>query len=385
MQPIRGRFSVREVFGELNAPLFKDRPFAHLLSVGAAGRLSDYSTIGSTKTWQFNGIYAPVRDLSFRGSSGEAVRAPNIGELFTPSAASTNFIIDPCGLSLRDNGSSFRPANCATLLTALGVDPATYAPVSGGASDGDGTAFGRFQGNPDLGAETARTWTAGVVLRPRFLRGFTASADWYDIRLKGAVSTPGAQTITELCVDQPSLDNVYCDALTRRQGTGKVIGYTVQPQNVSECRTAGLDVNLAYPIRTERFGRFDLRFVGGYLHRLDIIATPGAAVEDQVGQVGRPKFTATFSPTWTLGAVTLAYNLRWIDNQRRFAKAVTDGEPDFAPADVLRHREAWLHDLQAQLSVSDHFAFYGGVNNLANQKPDEDAYDTPVPALGRFF
>ncbi|WP_235514907.1 TonB-dependent receptor plug domain-containing protein, partial [Sphingomonas sp. Leaf25] len=48
--PSAGAFDVWEAFGELNAPLLKDVPFAHLLSVGAAGRLSDYSTIGSTRT-----------------------------------------------------------------------------------------------------------------------------------------------------------------------------------------------------------------------------------------------------------------------------------------------------------------------------------------------
>ena len=75
----------------------------------------------------------------------------------------------------------------------------------------------------------------------------------------------------------------------------------------------------------------------------------------------------------------------WAPNIAAAKAAHSSLTASFAPADVLRHREAWLHDLQAQLRVSERLAFYGGVNNLANQKPDEDAYDTPVPALGRFF
>ena len=389
VQGVRGAFDVYEAFGELNVPILADLPFAHTLSVGAAGRYSDYSTIGGTGTYQFNAIYAPVRDISFRGSYGESVRAPNIGELFTPTAASTNFINDPCDLSLRNNGSQFRAANCSALLTSLGVNPATYAPVSqaGAGNDGDGTTFGSFRGNPDLQEETARTWTAGVALRPRFVPGLTISADWYDIRLRGAVSTPQAQTVAELCVDQPTLSNVFCQSQTRRQGSGRVISYIVQPQNVSQFRTAGLDIDIDWLIRAGSAGTFDLRLVGGYLDRLDIVATPGADVEDQVDQAApnRPRWNFAFTPSWTRGDVTLAYTLRWFDRLRRFPRATTDGDPDYAPAALLRYREAWLSDVQAQWALADRFAFYGGINNLTDEKPDDDGYDVPAPSLGRYF
>ena len=271
-----------------------------------------------------------------------------------------------------------------SLLTGLGVNPATYAPVSGGAgNDGDGTAFGQFRGNTNLKAEVARTWTAGVVLRP--LRGLTVSGDWYDIRLRGAISTPDLQTLVELCVDQPTLANVYCASTGRRTGTGKVNSFVVQPQNVSQYRTAGADLNLDYVVRKASFGTFDLRLVGGYLDRLDIVATPGAAVEDQVDQIGRPRFTATFSPSWTVGPLTLGYTLRWFDRQRRYKKAETDADPTIAPGDLLRYKAGWLSDVQAQYAVDRRFAVYAGVNNLTDQKPDEDAYDVPAPSLGRFM
>ena len=389
VQPIRGSFDVKEAFGELNAPLLKDVRFAQTLSIGAAGRYSRYSTIGSTNTWQVNGIYAPVRQVSFRGSYGYAVRAPNIGELFTPSAASTGYINDPCDLIRRGNGTQYRVANCTALLTGLGVNPATYAPDSGttGSTDGDGTAFGEFRGNPNLKAEVARTWTAGVVLRPT--SRLTLSADWYDIRLAGAISTPDLQTVANLCVDQPTLANPYCGLISRRQGTGKVNSFVVQPQNVSEYRTAGLDLNASYLIPTARLGTFDLRLVGGYLNRLDVVATPGAAVENQVDQIVigaiKPRWTATFSPSWTYGPLTLGYTLRWFDRIRRYTKAETNADPMIAPANLLKFRAAWLSDLQAQVAVGKRFAVYGGVNNLTDQRPDEDSYDTPAPSLGRFL
>lgn len=379
----RGRFDVKEVFGELNAPILENMPFAQTLSVGAAGRYSDYSTIGSTSTWQFNGVYAPVRDISFRGSYGKAVRAPNIGELFAPLAGSQYFFSDPCDPTTRNNGTQYRAANCATLLTALGINPATFSPLTSAAAAS--TVLGSQSGNANLRAETARTWTAGVVLRPRFLRGLTVSVDWFDIRLKGAISIPGAQSIAELCVDQPTVTNVYCAAISRSRTTGFINGFTVQPQNVSAFRTAGADLNLDYLLRTASYGTFDFRFVGGYLNRLDLVATPGAVVEDDVDQAGRPKFNFNFSPSWTLGGLTLTYNLRWFDRTRRFAKLTTQNQPDYAPRELLRYKELWQHDIQLQYELPSGFAFYGGVNNFADQKPDQDATDVPISSLGRYF
>lgn len=377
--PSGGRFDVKEAFGELNAPIFKERRFAETLSLGAAYRFSDYSTIGNTDTWQVNGVYAPVRDVSFRGSYGESVRAPNIGELFQPVSGDSNFFIDPCSPQEIGNGTQYRAANCAAVLSAVG---ATISPALQTASN----VVGVRSGNPDLRAETARTWTAGVVLRPRFLRGLTASFDWYDIDLRGAINTPAPSQLASLCVDQPSIDNQFCRAITRTRGTGIISGYTVQPQNVSRFRTAGADLNLDYLLRTARGGTFDLRFVGGYLNRLEFVGTPGAPANDNLDQPGAPKFNFTFSPSWTLGGLTLGYTLRWVDGTRTVDKLTTDNDPDYAPAAQLRYRELWQHDLQLGYAVRSGVSFYLGALNLSDQQPDPgNAINQPVSAVGRYF
>ncbi len=383
ISPSRGAFDVWEGFGELELPLLSDLPFAETLTVGAAGRYSDYSTIGNTRAYQFNGLWAPVRDISFRGSYSQAVRAPNIGELFAPTGPATNYFVDPCYVENRGSGSSSRAANCATLITGLGGNPATFTADNN--PDASVLINGARSGNPDLRQETARTWTAGMVLRPRFVAGLTVAVDWYDIRLRDAISVADANTVASLCVDQPSLDNGFCSSIRRAQGNGYINGYTIQPQNVAEYRTAGLDLNVNYAVRTGRFGDIDLRFVGGYLHRLTQIATPGAQSEDQVDQIGRPKFNFVFSPTWTLDRITISYNLRWVDAMRRFPKQATDNSPDYAPAALLRYDEVWQHDVQAQVAVNDAMSFYGGVNNVGDQRPGVDSVDQPISPLGRYF
>jgi outer membrane receptor protein involved in Fe transport len=373
----RGKFDVAEAFGELNVPIFQGARFAETLSVGAAGRYSHYSTVGNTKTWQFNGVYAPVRDLTFRGSYGKAVRAPNIGELFQPITGAAEFFIDPCTPAEIGNGTQYRQANCTASLATVG---AAVSPGLQSSSFVNGTA----SGNPNLKAESARTWTAGVVLRPRFVSGLSVSVDWYDIKLRNAINRPPASQLATLCVDQPTLDNPFCDSITRARGTGIISSYALQPQNVASFRTAGADLNVDYLIRTAGIGTFDLRLVGGYLHRLEFIGIPGADIDNQRDLAGRPKWNANFSPTWTLGGLSVNYNLRWTDAVLIVDRNTLRANPDYA-ADI-RYSELWQHDAQVQYQLDSGLALYGGVTNFTNQKPDEgNSTDQPISPLGRFF
>lgn len=360
-----GKFDVWEAFGEINVPLLKDAPMAELLSFGAAGRLSDYSTIGSTHAYQFNGIYSPIRAISFRGSYGRSVRAPNIGELFRPPTGTSAFLNDPCYINNRSSGTQFRNANCLVLIQARGGNPATFTAANN--SDAAINIPGVQRGNLNLRAEVSRTWTAGIVLRPDFIPGLQIGVDWYDIRLEDAINTPSATTVANLCVDQPTIDNAFCAAIDRRQGTGYISGYRVQPQNVAVFRTAGLEVNANYSIALGATDTLDLRLVGGYLDRLDQLATPGAVVENNRDRPFRPMFSANFSPTYTTGPVTLSYNLRWQNGVRRFARINTDTNPTYVDPQYFRFKQLWQHDVYVEFRAGDRFSFYGGVNNVADR------------------
>lgn len=385
--PSRGSFNVKEAFAELNAPLLRNVPFAETLALGAAIRYAHYSTTGDATSWSVNGVYAPVRDISFRGSYGKAVRAPNIGELYLPASASSTFLSDPCDPTQINTGTSSRVANCRAILTGLGVDPASFSPGTAGSTVA--IVAGAVAGNRNLTPETAKTLTAGVVLRPRFVPGLTLSLDYYDIKLAGAINVADPQTLAQLCVDQPTIANQFCANITRAPKTGYIISYLVQPQNVAQFRVSGVDLNLAYRLRTASAGTFDVALVGGYVQRATFVSLPGAAVEDKVDQNGtlngQPRWQATFNPTWTLGSLSVAYTLRWQDKQRRFARAITDAQPDYAPANLLRIKSLWQHDVQLRYRVDDAFAVYAGVTNLGDQKPDVDATNRPISPLGRFL
>lgn len=383
-----GSFDVKEVFGELNLPILADMAFAQNLSLGGAIRYSDYSSIGNTLTWNVNGSYSPVRDITFRGTYSQAVRAPNISELYAQQSGTFEFIIDPCGIDRLTEGTTYRAANCTAALTALGINPATFNPANSSFSPQNSSLAGFSGGNPDLTEETAKTWTAGVVLRPSFVPGLSVTADWYDIRLTQAIQYSTAQDIVDLCYDQPTTTNVYCQLLTRSPTTGFVSSYQVIPQNVASFKTAGLDLSLNY--RFEPFnnaGTFNVRFAGNYLHRLNFVPSLGADPENQLDSATypAPKYSATFDLTWTKGPLSINYGVNWWSKTRRVTREQEAANPDYLPAEFIWYKEKWDHELFASYDVDDRFNIYAGINNLFDSKPDIGAVAYPISAVGRSF
>lgn len=381
-----GSYNVKEAFGEIRAPLLQKMRFAHNLEVGAALRVSDYSTVGTTKSWKVDGSYAPVRDITFTGTYSTAVRAPNIGELFSGGSQTYEFFDDPCNSSNVNSGTSYRATNCAALLTSLGVaDPSAYMDTR------TVNISGTQGGNPNLKAETAKTWTAGVILQPRFIPGLTARADWYNINLTNAINTVAAQQLSELCVDQPTLDNQFCSSIVRQNGSsataaaGNIVGFTVGPQNVASFKTAGLDVNLNYRKRTARFGTFSLNLIGNYLDKLLFIGTPGADPTDSRGEAYAPKYTVHTDLTWNKGPFTVNYGLLYWSKTLRYTNLRTNANPDITAPEYKYLKEHWEHNVYASYDVNKRVALYAGVNNLFNQKPDIGTVRYPVSAAGRFF
>lgn len=381
-------FDVKEVFGEVNLPILKDAAFAETLNLGAALRLSDYSTVGSTTTWNINATYAPVRDISFRGTYSRSVRAPNITELFQPRAGLDQFIDDPCDISYIDEGTSYREANCLGDLSKLGIDLGTFNPRRDGTSPSNSSLLGAQAGNGALRAETAKTWTAGVVLRPSFVPNLTMSFDWYDIKLAKAIRYAEAQDLVDLCYDQPTLDNQYCALIKRSPTTGYISDYEIRPENVASYRTAGLDMNVQYRLDLGgNAGRLDLRAVGNYLDRLEFVPSLGAEPKNELDSnaLPAPRWSANFDVTWTKGPFAINYGIDWHAKTRRATREQLRANPDWAAPRYLWYKEKGEHDLHLSYDIADEFQLYGGVNNLLDTKPDHGSFAFPVGPVGRYF
>ena len=395
--PSTGQFDVKEIFAELSVPILADMPFAELLSVSAAARVSDYSTVGTTYTYKFDGIYAPIEDIRFRGSYSQAVRAPNIGELFAPQSGTFGFVTDPCDVTRLNDGTSTRAANCATILTGLGLTPAQIATFSP-STDAQNTTSrrGLAGGNPDLTEETAKTWTAGVVLRPSFIPGLTATFDWYDIKISGAVNTPSATELAELCVDQPTTDNRFCENIFRATGTGFVlgdgndpaqrIGFIVGPENVANFKTAGADFSVRYAFSpSESLGDFAFNLNGGYLDSYSTVPSIGAESDDDRLETYNPKWRGSASVDWQIGNFAVNYGVNYFSKTRRFTTEQLEANPDISDPRFFFFKERWEHDVRASFKLDNGFQFYGGVNNIFDEKPSFDQLSYPVSGIGRYL
>lgn len=388
--PEEGSFDVKEAFAELRIPIVSDRPGFRELTVNGAARVSDYSTIGTTFTYQAGLIYAPVSDIRFRGTYAQALRAPNIGELFSPSNQTFEFIDDPCAVDQRDNGSATREANCVAILTGLGLTPAQIAGFTGDA----GTSLpGLSRGNNALAEETARTLTGGVIFQPRFVPGLTISADYYDVEIENAIANPDATEFAELCVDAISIDNQFCANIQRTPaGPGFdpndadiINDFTLFPSNVAAFSTRGIDFSVRYRLPTDNLGIFNLSVVGNHLISLKTQGTPGAEIIEESGVLGAPQWQVNFDLNWTYENFNLNYGINFEDEVLRYSRADIAADPDIVAPEFLSINSKFQHDVQARWTTDEGMSFYVGVNNLFNQRPDVGLTFEPVSALGRFF
>jgi len=388
--PSDGKYDVSEIFAELNVPLLTDKPFADVLSVDGAIRYSDYSTTGSATTWKAGLTWAPVYDFVLSGTIAEATRAPNIGELFDPGGQTFQSIDDPCDVSNLNEGSEFRAANCATLLTSLGVDPTDYVDPN------SASISGSLVGNPDLTEEVAESITIGLKYSPRWASGLQFSVDYYDIELTDAINTASPQSAADICVDLPTLDNEFCGLQTREPGVGGVIDFVQQPLNVAKFTTEGYDFEVRYQLNSREltgsdYGLFSFRLLGNKLEDLTFINLPGAPPDEDLGQGPiegedpAPEWQAVFNLGWERGPLLLSYEFSWFDETDRVSPEELAGEPDIMESRYLEFSASEVHDLYARYSLDDGLSFYAGVNNLTDEQPDIGVTYYPVSAVGRFF
>ena len=370
---LAGDFDVTEVFGEVSLPLFGEVSSAlRGLTVDGAVRWSDYSTIGSTVTWKTGMILDTFAGLTVRGTLSEAVRAPNIQELFEERRNTSSSLgqFDPCNVDNLDLGTEFRRQNCATALSALGVDPTTFNPQLG-------TFFPSITGgNPNLEEETATTETIGILWQPDFVDGLVASIDYFDIEIENAVLRPNQQAIFDSCYDSASLDNVFCDLLRRDPTTGFANFVEIVAVNVAEIRTSGVEFATVYNLPFDAVGDLTVALNATRLSKLDVQRTPLPGLTDERGLFNTflgnsaPKWVANLDVTWRRGNWDANYGLNY--NSKTLRPPLINAQRDTAQEFIDDpYVDRFInHDFQLGYMFNDNARLYVGVRNLTDEAPD---------------
>ena len=257
-QPLSGDVDVKEAYTEVVVPLLRDKPFASLLDVNGAVRLTDYSTSGSVTTWKTGLNYSPLAALRFRGTVSRDIRAPSVNELFSGTNSFVNSFVDP----------------------VTKTNPSVVALTGG---------------NPALTPETSKAYTIGVVFQPESLQGLRVSLDYYAFDISDAISSLSGQQIIDGCFrGQASL----CSSITRN-GAGAITNVTATLLNAASVKTSGFDTELAYAMPVGA-AKMDFRLLGTYVEKLD--TTINNVTTDTVGQLGSE--AAGGIPKWRFVAST---------------------------------------------------------------------------------
>jgi outer membrane receptor protein involved in Fe transport len=367
-----GAYDVKEGYIETALPLLKDQPLVKNLAFDAAVRFSDYSSIGHTRAWRWGLDWAIDENIRLRGTMSSAVRAPNIGELYSGQTQNYFRITDPCSATEIKNGPNpaVRAANCG----ALGIP-------SGWVSTQTQSVEGISGSNPKLGPETGRTWTAGLALTPTLLPGFGLTADYWNIRLSNAISAPSGSQIADQCVDSPGgIGNSYCRNALRDPVTHELSFINSINQNISSLSTSGVDLGAYYS-----------RSLGGGKLYLNANATrvflftqhpfqddPSIAYQEN-GVLGYPQWKATVSANYSLNNWSIDWRTRYFSSMLLVSNESYASNPK--QTTPIRAGIGFFNDLRLSHSIRDNgkdggLEIYAGITNVFDRDPPVAMYGT---------
>ncbi len=360
--PERGEYDVREIYAEARVPLLFGMEWAKELAVDVAVRWSDYSTIGSTSTWKTGLDYYAIDGLRLRATYSEAVRAPNIAELFGPQNQNFFSVQDPCSedrLDLGRNGRAVREANCRALGIPQGFDSMDQT-----------TRQGLSGGNPGLDAEESESWTVGAVLEPGVmfepLEGLTVAIDWWDIKIDNAIASATAQQILDRCADAPNgIDNQFCRLITRDNNND--ISQIVQiEQNITALEASGVDIEATYNFDLYD-GEVHMRLIGTWLDELNSFpfqSDPDSEEKD-AGGLGDPEYSAQLDISYRRGRLGVNWSTRYIDSMLRIDLEEHEVNPD--AQHPLFTGETFYSDVNVSWDVTNNILLAAGVDNLFDE------------------
>ncbi|MDX3899250.1 MAG: TonB-dependent receptor [Sphingobium sp.] len=344
-KPGSGKYKVKEAFAEVVVPLARDWPLLKALDLNLAGRVTDYSTSGTVETYKLGATWDVIDGVRLRGTHSRDIRAPNLNDLFLGGQANTLIVID------RDN------------------DDAQYAVVQ------------VVQGNAALKPEIATTNTVGVVLRPGFLPGLSASVDYYKTRINGAVTTLSGQQIVDNCAAGLS---GFCPAVIR-DGAGLITRVNISGFNANVEKVSGIDYELSYStalsaLAADLPGRITLRLLASNTRERTITALGGTTnllgMVGMLGSGGPPKWRWLNSLTYDDSSIRTQLTMR------RVGAGVLDNRWK-SGVDIDNNRVAGVtyfdlsHTFKIKAGGKD-AEFYAVVENLLDRDP-------PVLALASFL
>jgi iron complex outermembrane receptor protein len=365
--PTRGEDTVRELFGELSIPVFRD--WVGTMDVTLSGRLTDYDSYGSNSTYKVGFKWQVMPAVRLRGTKGTSYRAPALYELFIgdqTSFADQN-AIDPC-IRWENSNNSVLQRNCE----ASGV-PQGYTGGGSGATIITGGGAGRLK------AETSEATTFGIVFTPSF-NTFDASLalTYFDITVDDEVRRFGARNIVTQCLVSDQFPNdPLCDLFERDfsdPDAPRITTVNNSYVNVASQQNRGLDLD-AHFRREFSFGTFtvDTTMTWQFEDSTQLLGL--SEPEDFNGSTTEPDWTGRVTTRFDRGDWTVFWAVDMIgkaSDSDQEANDFTDVHPSnlYGLNYAKQFTEFYAtHDLSLRYRGLDKWTISGGVRNVFNEEP----------------
>jgi iron complex outermembrane recepter protein len=367
--PVEGRFDVQEAFFEGRMPLVEGKTGVKELSFEAGYRYSDYSTGFTTDTYKAGLDWAPIDMLRLRGSYQRAVRAPNVGELFSTQSVALDGADDPCT----------GPTPDATLAQCqlTGVTAAQYGHL---APNPAGQYNGLLGGNPDIKPETSDTVSFGFVLRPP-VGDLSIAVDWFDIKIDNVISSTAggnADTYINTCLDSGQLCNYI-----HRNAQGSLWltpdGFVQDTSlNLGSLATSGTDFQASYTLNLGE-NRIGFNLVGTLLNELATQPLPDGPSYDCRGFYGitcgipAPRWRHSFRTNWRTPWAGLDIAATWRFYGDAKSERLSGNDQLSRPVNangISNDVPSYSYlDLTASMTFAEKYTFRVGANNILDKTP----------------
>ena len=412
---VSGGYEVYEAFGELVMPLVTEKPFFHSLTVEGGVRYSDYKVNApgnptyNTFTFKAGGTWEPVEGFGIRGNFARAVRAPNIGELFAPvNTGLTNLGVDPCA-TLTTAGAVLpgRPATGPTgeLRAVCLAQGANLGNINSIPQPNAGQVNSTGGGNVNIKPEKSNSYTIGAIFQPAVLPGFSASIDYYNIKVTKAISSPTPGDVIAACfgsnVFTPAAGasaSAACTGIRRSPADGGLSGdpnaFTGLPSTLSNSgsiETDGIDLIVNYKTElTDDIG-LALSFSGNYTLNSKFNAfvfNPDSINRECTGYFStncgslQPEFQWSQRTTLSFDKIDVSLLWRHMSSMVQEPLDVIDSGPFFngtvgsaipgvggRTVDFGKIKAYDYFDLSTRFNASDNLTFTFSVQNLLDKNP----------------
>ncbi|MBS0214121.1 MAG: TonB-dependent receptor [Proteobacteria bacterium] len=344
--------------GELRAPI------TSTLTASVAGRydLYQYANKSPDKpTYSLGLEWRPDSALLVRGSYGTGFRAPDLHYLFAGQdffrTRATDYYRcreDYPGDPISDCRSSLRRARVTNIRT----------------------------GNPDLGVETSRSFTAGFVWSPN--ANLDLSADYFDIRVLNQVQDMSIDRVLRaeadcrlgttmdgapVDVNSPTCQDALARVIRDAANGGVLKGVHFNPINIASERTSGVDLAAHYRWQTQTAG--DFRFTANYtwVRKHTSQQYPGDPIVNQLAVDSGydiPRNKANLGVSWERG--------RWGASLfGNYLGRIPNYDSDaWIPG-------TWRFNAGARYDITDHLRVALSIDNLFDKMPPRDPTYTSYP------